>query len=140
MQAKESGFTMIELMMVVAIIGILAMVALPAYQTYSIRTRVSEGIALATVAKTAVAETFQSQNTVATQAATGYVSPGPNATTNVDNITIANDGTAVITVTFTAKAGSGTILFVPTMVAGTPVTWDCRTGTLAAAYRPPVCR
>ncbi|MGD8323741.1 MAG: pilin [Gammaproteobacteria bacterium] len=58
MKKLQQGFTLIELMIVVAIIGILAAIAIPAYQDYTIRAQVSEGMSLASAAKTAVAETF----------------------------------------------------------------------------------
>ena len=133
---NQKGFTLIELMIVVAIIGILAAVAIPAYQDYTIRARVSEGLNLAAAAKTAVAETFASQGAVANQAATGYLTP--NATTNVTSIAIAAAG--VTTITYTAAAGGGTIILTPTLAAGQPVTWTCTGGTLDDRYRPANCR
>ncbi|MDX1837391.1 prepilin-type N-terminal cleavage/methylation domain-containing protein [Legionella taurinensis] len=134
---KQKGFTLIELMIVVAIVGILAAIAIPAYQDYTIRARVTEGLNLAAAAKLAVSETTISRNALpATQAATGYVSPA--ATPNVASIVIGANG--VVTITYTAAAGGGTIIMTPTLQANGDVTWVCTGGTLLAKYRPASCR
>jgi type IV pilus assembly protein PilA len=107
----QKGFTLIELMIVVAIIGILAAVALPAYQDYTIRAKVSEGLVLAGAAKLAVTENASNGKAFAQSWAP------PVATANVENIEI-NAGNGLITVTYTASAGgaagANTILMVPT--------------------------
>lgn len=140
---KQKGFTLIELMIVVAIIGILAAIAIPAYQDYTIRARVSEGLALASSAKLAVSETMMTGNAngagaaaITAQTDTGYVTPA--ATANVASITIAAGGD--ITITYTAVAGGGTIILEPTYSATDGVTWACTGGTLLAKYRPAACR
>jgi type IV pilus assembly protein PilA len=110
-RAIQKGFTLIELMIVVAIIGILAAVALPAYQDYTVRARVTEGLSLAASAKTAVAENAANGNSFYN----GLVYPA--ATNNVSGITVAPE-TGVITIVYTARAGaSGTndaVTLVPT--------------------------
>ncbi|MGJ7485525.1 pilin [Variovorax sp. LT2P21] len=97
----QKGFTLIELMIVVAIIGILAAVALPAYQDYTVRARVTEGLALASGAKTAVAEN-------AAQGASFYSGwTVPTATDNVSAVAI-DATTGAITITYTTRVGPTT--------------------------------
>lgn len=112
MQKMQKGFTLIELMIVVAIIGILAAVALPAYQDYTIRARVSEGLVMASTAKLAVAENAANGKTFSS----GWTPA--LATANVSSIAVSDtDGTITITYTDTAggkTAATNTITIVPT--------------------------
>ena len=144
MKKVQQGFTLIELMIVVAIIGILAAVALPAYQDYMVRTRVAEGLVMAGAAKIAVSENASAGSASLT---TGLVAP--TATANVTSL--ATDGTTGnITISYTAAAGGLTLLMEPssggtalaagTVPTGGSITWACTSGTTLSKYRPSACR
>ncbi len=139
MKRVQQGFTLIELMIVVAIIGILAAVALPAYQDYTTRAKVSEVLLMAAPAKLAVSETSSSGGGLAsvTQANSGYVFPGATKYVPANGVTIADGGT--ITVQSAVPGAAGNIVLTPTDVGSGQLKWACTT-TIATKFVPAECR
>jgi type IV pilus assembly protein PilA len=147
---KQRGFTLIELMIVVAIIGILAAIAIPQYQSYVARSQVSEAISLAGSVKTAIAEYYQAEsawpvsNAKAGVAAT--ISGTYVASVVISNTTADDSSTpSVITITMGSAAPTSTDIQGKTIVitaaaSSSSVTWDCDPGTISESYVPSSCK
>jgi len=136
----QQGFTLIELMIVVAIIGILAAVALPAYRDYTVKAKVTEVILAASAGKTAISEAAATLNAIP---ATNQVTVGTQATKNVSSVAYTvNAGSALITVTATGDAavnGSTVTLTGALNTANGTVDWTC-SGSILAKFRPASCQ
>jgi prepilin-type N-terminal cleavage/methylation domain-containing protein len=164
MKKVQKGFTLIELMIVVAIIGILAAVAIPAYQDYTVRAKVTEGLSLATSYKTAIADTFAARGPSGMADCTDANSCQSIGTTymannrNVSSITSVANGTITIAYsTAVVPAAANTLEIVPQTNAAAPddldlsddanagaaFQWQCRPGAanpIQAKYVPANCR
>ena len=136
MRQVQKGFTLIELMIVVAIVGILAAVAIPAYSDYTTRAKVTEGISLAAGGKTYVSESLAVNQTVDTGSW-----DAPSATDIVSGIAMNASGVITISYDSDEVAGGGDLVLTPT---GTnPVTWACdaaTSGGIDNKYLPANCR
>ncbi len=124
MKKIQQGFTLIELMIVVAIVGILAAVALPAYQDYTVRAKVSEGLVMAEGVKSGVAEAWAADGATGLTAFEKQINDTPPASKYVSNITMPNAGTGQIHVALNAttvgtiKAAENTIVLTPFLNPG----------------------
>ena len=135
---QQSGFTLIELMIVVAIIGILAAIALPAYQDYTVRARVSELLMEASKHKQAVSEFAQVEDTL-TNSGSGLT---------IDNTGLVDSGSVTANGVITVSSLAATIgaseninvILTPALQASGKVTWTCSSGVANQGYLPANCR
>ena len=140
MRSVQKGFTLIELMIVVAIIGILAAVALPAYQDYTKRTHVAEGLTLAGGAKASVTEFYSSMGKFPSSHASAGLAAATAIKGNAVSQVAVTAGTGLITITYNDKVENNkTLVLSPATGAGS-VTWKCKGGDVNLKYRPSNCR
>lgn len=139
MNLLNKGFTIIELMIAIAIIGILAAIAVPAYNNYTVRSRVSESFAMIDSVKIAVSEFYQSSGSYPTSN-TEVGLPTVLSGTNTQAVSVTNDGTGrIIAVTSIAVAnGTFDITFSPSSDSEDVITWTCSSN--GSAYLPSTCR
>jgi type IV pilus assembly protein PilA len=148
MKSMQKGFTLIELMIVVAIIGILAAIAIPQYQDYTVRSKITEALNLAAPAKLAIAETYASNGTWPTTNALAGL-PATISSKYVTSIVVSGGaGGSIITITLGGSSGvggtptaNGTTITLTANVdaAGSRVDWTCA-ATTADKYLPANCR
>ncbi len=154
MKRMQQGFTLIELMIVVAIVGILAAIALPAYQDYLVRSKVSEILARGAEGKTSIAEFYASNDRFPASnnlASAGLTSKGVNWVKSTGGLIWTGGAvtTAKITLVASSKIGGtangGAIDLVTQSTSGGQVTWKCQASTttspaMPAKYLPATCR
>lgn len=151
MKTMQKGFTLIELMIVVAIIAILAAIAVPAYQNYIIRSKVSEALSSADMARTAVSETFQTTGVVpGSNTSAGLPATQTSVETKyMSNMKVTAGGIITVTIQGTNSDADNTNITLSPLEGSTttplaapysgPISWACA-GTTPSKYLPATCR
>jgi len=140
------GYTLIELMLIIAVISILLVMAIPLYQQYATRARVAEGLSLATSVKSAVSESYLSEGTFpADNTEAGLALPAGFETNDVETVEVSNSpepGSITITYKnseFPDLGGNNVLIMVPVTYGGS-INWECNQGTVPNWARPKRCR
>lgn len=139
MKRVQQGFTLIELMIVVAIIGILAAVALPAYQDYTKKAKVSEVILAASTCRTAITEAVQTAGSVLPSGGNWGCESTSSTSKYVASIETNNDGAIRVTAQNLDDA-DGTVILVPTIENNLVREWQCGPGTMPGKFLPGSCK
>ena len=140
-RSTQQGFTLIELMIVVAIIGILAAVALPAYQDYTARAKMSEVVLAASACRTSVTETYQTNNGASLPVAGAWgCESSVSSSKYVLKIETNDTGAIRVTSQAIATGANGTMLLVPVVSGAVISAWLCGPGTVNQKYLPGSCR
>lgn len=135
---KNKGFSLIELMIVVAIIGILAAMALPAYQTYTKRAHVAEGLTLANSAKIAITDYYSTFGKYPiNNIDVGIMQAASIHSDSVSSIAVSS---SKVIITYNTKVLSGTTIEIAGTMLGSSIQWSCTGGTVPLQYRPSNCR
>ena len=137
MRKLQKGFTLIELMIVIAILGILMAIAIPAYQDYTVRAKVSEGINLAGAAKLAISEYVQSEGVFPSDNTNAGLAP----TISGNDVTSVVVSTGIITITYTPSPIANSTLVLSAYTTAGSTLWTCGSdGSVSARFRPATCR
>ena len=144
MKKVQQGFTLIELMIVIAIIGILAAIAVPAYQNYIIRVKIGEGLILAAPAKIGMSEYHSAKNSWPQNNGQAGIAPVDEISGNyVESIKVGEaEGKGVITITYKATLGTSTskdTLKLEGTVGQGSYSWVCFSSVIKSRFLPPAC-
>lgn len=143
---RNRGVTVIELMVVIACISIILVIAIPVYQQYATRAKVSEGLSLANSVLLAIAEYYQTNSELPTSNPQAGLPPSTDyATDFVEEIEVSGSPPGNVEISYDTSnipdlTGQNVLIFVPSTTSGNTVEWSCLGGTLPPWARPPRCR